>query len=80
MLVVGQVRVPGMGSCSVGGPEQPCRVWGLPCAGGQQSWGLLAAWNRNSLLGLVKNLLWDRCDISCSLQGFAEPGVQGFEG
>lgn len=80
MLVVGQVRVPGMGSCSVGGPEQLCRVWGFLYAGGQQSWGLLAAWNRNSLLGLVKNLLWEGCGISRSLQGFAEPGVQGFGG
>lgn len=30
--------------------------------------------------GLVKNLLWEGCDISRSLQGFAEPGVQGFGG
>lgn len=51
MLIVGQVRVPGMGSCSLRAPEQPCRAWGLPCPGGQQSWVLLAAWKGNSVLG-----------------------------
>lgn len=46
MLMVGQGRVPRMGSCSVWPPEQPCRAWGL-----------LAAWKGNSLLGSCEKSL-----------------------